>query len=108
MTSEEIALTGGSSLATRSQKLEWTTADKIERVEGDRVVSSEDLRALDEVVAKGAAVTDESLGFTDDNGGFGGVFRRNREMQDSKSWEITIGPMEIKTFRLEMVRGGGM
>lgn len=75
---EEIALTGGGSLAARTQRLQWATTP-----------------------ADAPAVKDAQ-----DNGGVGDGGSEGElppaDGDDDDDWTVTLGPMEIKTYRLEL------
>lgn len=100
---QEIALTGGGPVATRTQRLKWTTReDAPEDVHGDADAgSASPPAAVDPIVDSGFA----SAGARDDgedaffsvpsvDGGDGDGLDTN---------VVTLRPMEIKTFRLQLV-----
>ena len=73
---EEIALTGGGSLADRAQRLKWTTPA---------------------AASAAAAAAEDNGGIDDGEGKFTLVHG-----DDDDDWKVTLGPMEIKTYRLEL------
>lgn len=107
---QELSLTGGASLSSRTQKMSWktatiaaTTAAAVGRIEKDALntegvfsgVSSDIGNVFGLEVGGRSSVEGRGEGDTD-VGGEGG-----RETED---WRTTvIGPMEIKTFRLQLV-----
>lgn len=87
---EEIALAGGGSYAARAQRLKWTTAA------ADTATGSTGSTA-----AAVAAVDCDG----DVNDGGEKAFAppaSNDDDDDGNKWTITLGPMEIKTYRLQL------
>ena len=90
---EEIALTGGVPLAARSQRLQWTTTDATNtdittsrprgRVTWDAYEIADAPAVSDEEAASGLKSKEATIG------------------QESLYWQVTIGPMEVRTFRLQ-------
>lgn len=81
---EEVALTGGGSLAARAQRLRWTTA-------------AADTAAADAAAETAAETAAESNGGVDNGEG-----KPPPASNDDYDWRVTLGPMEIKTYRLEL------
>ena len=82
---EELALTGGGPLAARAPRLKWTTA-----APGGTPA------------AAGAAEEENSGADDDDDGGGSGENSSHHAIGDDDDWKVTLGPMEIKTYRLEL------
>lgn len=120
---EEIALTGGASLANRSQQLNWSTAEhegrgrREEQRLGENAGDSENLARKEEgmlqsKILEAAFFVAEEGDFEEDGGGLRPEFHvasrsgevRRAKVHRSSRVEVVIGPMEIKTFRLEYVR----
>ncbi|CAN0331412.1 unnamed protein product [Ectocarpus fasciculatus] len=77
----EIALTGGGALSSRAQRLKWTsTTATTAGGEGEESVSAEE-------------------GGSDEPSHVDGLLGVDRDLK----WTITLGPMEIKTYRLSLV-----
>lgn len=79
---EEIALTGGGSLAARAQRLKWTTT-------------------AGGAGADAAAAAEESNG-VDHGDGEESDGKNLADSDDDDDWKVTLGPMEIKTYRLKL------
>lgn len=79
---EELALAGGGSLAGRAQRLRWTAAP------GD--------------TPPAAAAEENNSGVDDDDGGGESEEKFSSASGDDDDWKVTLGPMEIKTYRLEL------
>ncbi|CAM9199192.1 unnamed protein product [Ectocarpus sp. 8 AP-2014] len=76
----EIALTGGSALSSRTQRLKWTSTTTMTAGGEEESVSAEE-------------------GGGDEPPHVDGLLGVGR---DGK-WKVTLGPMEIKTYRLSLV-----
>lgn len=94
VSAKEIALTGGASLGARVQSLKWdtTTADqKLNKttIEGKKLKFAQQQQQQERGQEKLARVNDRG---TRDNAG--------QSQGEESTWLTTIGPMEIKTYRL--------
>lgn len=77
----EIALTGGGALSSRAQRLKWTSTTAMTAGgEEEESVSAEE-------------------GGRDEPSHVDGLLGVDRDLK----WTITLGPMEIKTYRLSLV-----
>lgn len=101
---QEIALTGGGSIASRTQRLKWTTAEAYEDVgadDADDAVPATPSGYVDSVVGSGFA----SAGARRD-GGEDSISSASYPVGGRHGGEqgrVILRPMEIKTYRLELV-----
>eukprot|EP00903_Cladosiphon_okamuranus_P006567 g6415.t1 len=75
---EEVALTGGASRAARGQRLKWTATP----TDTPPAADAEDDDGVDDRGSEGELPPEDGDGH--------------------KDWNVTLGPMEIKTYRLEL------
>lgn len=121
VSAREVALTGGAALVARTQKLDWVASGDGDGDGGASAIKPEGLlsvgqepflrnaeeadvwEGVGEEKAEAFASSSTAEGAADGSGGWGGGNGGGGGGggETSDEWRVTIGPMEIRTYRLE-------